>query len=162
VAIPAAVGQEAGLAADFGSFYTSTWPALAGYLLSLTGSEHVADELAQEAFVRCYVRFPLLREPRPYVFRIATNLVKAAWREELSRRPETDAGGVAPELTGNVELLDAVRRLSPPLRDVVLLHYFADLPIDEVARVLRRPLGTVKRRLHDARKRLALDLGDPS
>ena len=161
MAAPVVVG-EASLAADFGSFYAATWPALAGYCLSLTGSEHVADEVAQEAFVRCYVRFPLLREPRPYVFRIATNLVKAAWREELNRRPETDAVGVTPPATGDVELLDAVRRLSAPLRDAVLLHYYADLPIEEVARVLRRPLGTVKRRLHDARKRLALDLGDPA
>jgi DNA-directed RNA polymerase specialized sigma24 family protein len=54
--------------------------------------------------------------------------------------------------------LDAVRRLSPPLRDVVLLHYYADLPIDEVARVLRRPVGTVKRRLFDARVALAAAL----
>jgi RNA polymerase sigma-70 factor (ECF subfamily) len=41
----------------------------------------------------------------------------------------------------------------------VLLHYWADLPVAEVARLVRRPQGTVKRRLHEARAQLAVTLG---
>jgi RNA polymerase sigma-70 factor (ECF subfamily) len=37
------------------------------------------------------------------------------------------------------------------LREVVLLHYYADLPVAEVAAAIHRPVGTVKRRLHEAR-----------
>jgi RNA polymerase sigma-70 factor (ECF subfamily) len=37
----------------------------------------------------------------------------------------------------------------------VLLHYYADLPVEEVARLIHRPVGTVKRRLHEARRVLA-------
>jgi len=49
---------------------------------------------------------------------------------------------------------DLVERLPAKLRPAVLLHYFADLPIDEVAHVLHRPTGTVKRHLHEARQLL--------
>jgi RNA polymerase sigma-70 factor (ECF subfamily) len=56
--------------------------------------------------------------------------------------------------------LDAVERLPAHLRSVVLLHYYADLPVEDVARALRRPLGTVKRRLLDARKVLSATLRD--
>ncbi len=51
-----------------------------------------------------------------------------------------------------------MERLPGHLRDVVLLHYYADLPVEEVARALRRPVGTVKRRLSDARGILAVTL----
>lgn len=52
---------------------------------------------------------------------------------------------VAPQSVSppNTDVLDAVRRLPAPLRDVVLLRYYADLPIAAVASVLRRPHGTI-------------------
>jgi RNA polymerase sigma-70 factor (ECF subfamily) len=55
-----------------------------------------------------------------------------------------------------------VGRLPDRLRDVVLLHYYADLPVGEVATAVRRPPGTVKRQLSEARAVLAQDLEDPS
>jgi RNA polymerase sigma factor (sigma-70 family) len=149
-----AAGPEA-----FARFYTDVFGDLAGYGWSLTGDAHTGDELAQEALTRVYARWALLRDPRPYAYRTVTNLARDRWRSaarETSGLSELiDTRSVpAPDAT----TLDAVRRLSPPLRDVVLLHYYADLPIDEVARVLRRPVGTVKRRLFDARAALAAAL----
>ena len=52
-------------------------------------------------------------------------------------------------------LQDLVQRLPVRLREVVLLHYYADLPIEQVAAAVHRPVGTVKRRLHEARAALA-------
>jgi RNA polymerase sigma-70 factor (ECF subfamily) len=52
--------------------------------------------------------------------------------------------------------------LPAPLREAVLLHYLCDLPLTDVARAIRRPLGTVKRRLHEARQLLAQTLGELS
>jgi RNA polymerase sigma-70 factor (ECF subfamily) len=49
-----------------------------------------------------------------------------------------------------------VDSLPERLRIPVLLHYYADLPIKEVARVMHRPLGSVKSRLNEARCRLAV------
>jgi len=59
------------------------------------------------------------------------------------------------------DLGDAVRRLPAREREVVVLHYVADLPVAEVARRLGVAPGTVKRALHDARRRLAADLAPP-
>jgi RNA polymerase sigma factor (sigma-70 family) len=55
---------------------------------------------------------------------------------------------------------DAVQELPDRLRVVVLLHYFADLPVATVARQLEKSEGTVKRDLFDARQRLSAILGE--
>jgi RNA polymerase sigma-70 factor (ECF subfamily) len=147
---------------SFAAFYEQTWPDLAGYCQALTGVAELADEIAQDAMARTFVRFPLIREPRPYAYRVATNLVRDQWRRDRrhSLVPSlTDLDRPAPAGT-DADLLDAVRRLPRPLREVVLLHYYADLRVEDVAFALHRPVGTVKRRLHEARARLALDLED--
>jgi RNA polymerase sigma-70 factor (ECF subfamily) len=151
--------RVSGVGTDFASFYTDVFGDLAGYAWSLTGDAHTGDELAQEALTRVYARWGLLRDPRPYAYRTVTNLARDHWRASARetrglRRLVDDRPVEGPDTT----TLDAVRRLSPALRDAVLLHYYADLPIEEVARVLRRPLGTVKRRLFDARAALATAL----
>lgn len=140
----------------FEAFFDAVWPDLVAFCTQATGSAHLGEELCQEAMTRVYVRYPLLREPRPYAFKVAANLVHRSWRE-TTRRPLEEPGSAAAE--SDVVTLDAVRRLPAPLRDVVLLHYWADLPVAEVARLVRRPQGTVKRRLHEARAQLAVTLG---
>ncbi len=152
----AAYGGMTRVSPDFAEFYRDTFSDLAGYGWSLTRDPHVGDELAQEALTRVYARWGLMREPRPYAYRIVTNLARDRWKAEARERASW------PDLTGETSVagpddttLDAVRRLSPALREAVLLHYYADLPVEEVARVLRRPVGTVKRRLFDARAALA-------
>lgn len=147
-------------AGDFGAFYRATWPDVVGFCAAMVGSEAMGEELAQEAFVRLCARYRLTREPRPYVFRIARNLAtqhrRHAARVLLTDRPMPEDRSVGPD--GGV--LDAVRRLPERLSVVVLLHYYADLPVDEVARSLRRPVGSVKRQLNEARTLLATHLGD--
>ncbi len=145
----------------FAEFYEQNWPDLSSYCRSFYGLAYAADDVAQEAFTRVYARYPLLREPRPYLFRTARNLLTEAARAR--RRDAALLASVAPPPVlppADAGVLDAVHRLPAPLRDVVLLHYYADLPVEEVARALRRPAGTVKRRLHEARQRLAADLGE--
>jgi RNA polymerase sigma-70 factor (ECF subfamily) len=154
-----AVWEGTRVSADFAEFYRSTFGDLAGYGWSLTRDPHVGDELAQEALTRVYARWPFSRDARPYAYRIVTNLARDRWRAQQRERnalPDLVAqeSVTAPDDT----TLDAVRRLAAPLREVVLLHYYADLPVEEVARVVRRPAGTVKRRLFDARAALAVAL----
>lgn len=147
------------MAGDFAAFYTETYGELAGYGWSLTRDPHLGDELAQEAMTRVYARWTVMREPRPYAYRVVTNLVRDRWRAEVRERGALDTLAAQPDVAGpDTSTLDAVRRLTPALREAVLLHYYADLPVDEVARVLRRPVGTVKRRLFDARAALAVAL----
>jgi RNA polymerase sigma-70 factor (ECF subfamily) len=145
---------------DFRRFYAAEFPAVAGYCLALTGDPALADELAQEALTQVYVRWSRLRTPRGYAFRVAANLARDHWRRrnrELATWADLAAHAV-PEPAADGAVWDAVRRLTPALRDAVLLHYLYDLPIADVATALRRPVGTVKRRLHEGRAALAAAL----
>ncbi|MBR3085333.1 MAG: RNA polymerase sigma factor [Kiritimatiellae bacterium] len=56
-------------------------------------------------------------------------------------------------------LREAVAKLPPDQRELVVLHYFMDIPIGRIAKILTTPEGTVKRRLHYARKALGAKLG---
>lgn len=146
---------------EFRVFFATEFPRLAGYCLRLLGDEQLARDTAQEALVRVWSRWVGVRDPRAYVYLVATNLVRAEWRDRARR---VDAWHqVAHATTGayadpDPALRDVVERLPDRLRVPVLLHYYADLPITEVARLIRRPVGSVKQRLHEARQRLALVL----
>lgn len=146
---------------DFEDFYREHWSDVAGFSAALAGSALLGDDMAQEAFARLYPRWRLVREPRPYVFRIAANLARRHNRRaarEVLIEVTPDAGTIPAGVDPG--LMDAVNRLPERLRVVVLLHYYADLPIDQVATCLRRPVGSIKRQLHEARSTLAQAMGD--
>jgi RNA polymerase sigma-70 factor (ECF subfamily) len=64
------------------------------------------------------------------------------------------------EVGPDLGLRQLVEALPDRLRAVVLLYYYADQPVHQVAELLGRPAGTVKSDLFDARARLAAALGD--
>lgn len=73
--------------------------------------------------------------------------------------PETPDPGV-PDDHGLVEVLEALRRLSPGQRAAVFLHYRADLPVAEVARMMGTSSAVVRVQLMRGRRRLRELLGD--
>ena len=152
--------------AEFAAFYRDTAGSLGGYVYRLVGDAEVAADVVQEAFVRLLTRWVTIRSPRPYLYHVATNLARDVWSERqraersmlsiLGGRPRTAIDAV------DLSVYDAVSRLPQRYREIVLLHYYADLPIEDVARTTRRPVGTVKRMLMEARERLARSLGGAS
>ena len=146
---------------EFREFFAAEFPRLAGYCLRLLGDEQLARDTAQEALVRVWSRWVGVRDPRAYVYLVATNLVRGEWRDRARRADAWKrAAHDAPVTYADADpgLRDVVERLPDRLRVPVLLHYYADLPVAEVARLLRRPVGSVKQRLHEARRRLAAEL----
>ena len=151
-------------AAAFDELYQREYANIAGYCYLLVRDEELARDLTQEAFARLLARWVAVREPRPFLFHVVTNLARDVWRKDkrsrevmtvLASRPELDA---APTHDGGVR--DAVARLPQPHRSVVELYYYADLPVADVAAAVRRPPGTIKRLLSEARALLAEALGD--
>lgn len=130
---------------------------LAGWAAAALGSESAGHDVASEAFTRLFARLLSVRTPRAFLYAVAANLIRDQWRRETRER------GVTAALSGEAyyrpgpdhSVRDLVDRLPERLRLPVLLHYYADLPVAEVAAVLRKPTGTVKRALSDARAALA-------
>jgi RNA polymerase sigma-70 factor (ECF subfamily) len=149
---------------EFSDFYAAHYSQLASYCWSLLRDRELAHDLAQESFARMVARWRRIDDPRSYLYRIATNLVRRAWRARASDRAMIDAVAAASpdQHPGpDADLLGvkaAVEGLPRRLRDVVLLHYYADLSVDAVARAVGRPTGTVKRQLSEARALLATQL----
>ena len=157
-ALPSLPGVSVAAQQDFAALYAAEFPKLAGYLTSLTGDPEVAREATQEAFTRLFARWRKVQEPRGFVYVVGTNLCKHHWRQGGRERSAVTSLGIT-TLHGrpapDTSLRDLVERLPGHLREAVLLHYYADLPVAEVATALRRPVGTIKRRLHEARALLS-------
>jgi len=122
------------------------------------GRSDIADEVTAEAFARAMARRHELRDPLRWIYRTAFRLAIDEIRREQRTHGEVPEGiSDAPADTG--EVLNALRRLSPNQRAAVVLRYEADLPVEEVARLMGVRPATVRVHLHRARGRLRKLLG---
>ena len=142
--------------------------AVRRFLRRLTGRDDVADDLAQDTFVRLlrYVdrydeRYPM----RTWLLTIARRLTINRARHESRSMPSDDltrvqSGGPDPsepvqrddEQTLLRQQLDAaIEKLSPPQREAVVLFHQQQLSVQDVAAVMQLPVGTVKSHLHRGR-----------
>jgi RNA polymerase sigma factor (sigma-70 family) len=128
--------------------------------------KQAAEDVAQDTFIRAY-NAALRTDPgefvRSWLYRIAVN---TALNELRRRKRETAAvtriGGEAgydPTDASDTQAVvaEAIDRLPDRLRVAVICRYFLDLTEIEMAQVLRVRPGTVKSRLHEARRQLAGD-----
>jgi RNA polymerase sigma-70 factor (ECF subfamily) len=129
-----------------------------------------ARDVVQDTLVRAWRNLPTLRDPERFEGWVRRLLVRACVDElrrmrrhvveieltELHQPPVADA---ATAVADRDALRRAFRRLDPEQRSLVVLHYYLDLPLAEVADALDMPVGTAKSRLFRARTalRAALD-----
>jgi RNA polymerase sigma-70 factor, ECF subfamily len=138
-----------------------------GLLLRLTGNHSVADDLAQEVFLRAYrglVGFEGRSRFSTWIYRIAYNvfLNHRARSKELAALPQGfESHAAAPETELSPSRLDlrhdlaaAIAELPERYRVVVTLYYLEEVSYPEIAEVLDLPLGTVKTHLHRAKRML--------
>ena len=129
-------------------------------LLTL-GSEAAAVDAVDEAVYKGYLSYRKLRQPQyleTWLVRILVNVC----RDELRRRKRELAVEALPETAQEefdaLPLKEAIRRLPPALRDVIILRYFTGLTLEETAQALELPRGTVSTRQRKALALLKLDL----
>lgn len=139
-------------------------PALVGYAYLLTGDLHSAQDVVQEALVRTFVRRRAgagVDSLESYVRRTVLNVYRDLYRRRRTwrgvRHLVAEPSWYAPPDAAAVDHLDlhaGLGRLSPRERACVVLRYYEDLSVAEVADWLGISTGAVKRYLADARARL--------
>jgi RNA polymerase sigma-70 factor (sigma-E family) len=132
----------------------------------ITGDREEAVDLAQEAFARAYERWrSVSRMDRPggWLQRVVANLA-ISWRRQRRFRADVGAGEVdavvADEEASDLDLLEALRALTPGQRAAIVLRYYADQPVEEVARALGKRPGTVRALTSQGLARLREFMGD--
>jgi RNA polymerase sigma-70 factor, ECF subfamily len=143
---------------DYASLWREVGPQLWRAILVYSGGRReIADDAVGEAFARAIESDGTIRRPFPWLYRTAFRIAAAELRREAPSIQPTDVHLDDPA-TG--DLLRALRRLSPSQRAAVFLHYQADLPVREVARLMGTSSAAVKVHLHRGRNRLRHLLGD--
>lgn len=153
----------------FTRLFERHWEALFRFCQSRAGSagEDIAAETFRVAFDRRRRYDGRYTDARPWLFGIATNLLRdhfrSARREErkLARSATLDMPGHSDAELNELErqllgpqLSEALQGLPAADRDALLLLAWADLDYEQIAQALDVPLGTVRSRIHRARQRV--------
>ena len=144
-----------------------------GTAYHMTGSPALAEELAQEAFLAAWQGMRGFRQGKPFkpwLMRILVNTVLAERRKRSVQTTPIEGAGVAGDADNPAAMVEAqverqrlqqaINGLTPEHRQVVVLRYYAELTVPEVARASGVNEGTVKSRLHRAHRALRQRLAD--
>ena len=149
------------------TLYDASYRRLVVQIYAICGNLAEAEDAVQDAFVtalRKKSQLARVNNPEAWVRTVALNSVRHGWRHaSVVRRYQAKVPGpqgpveVGPE---HVAIVTALEEVDADQREVVVLHYLADLPVADIAAQLGVPEGTVKSRLSRARDRLAGLLDD--
>nr|WP_262700610.1 sigma-70 family RNA polymerase sigma factor [Streptomyces sp. NEAU-383] len=154
------------------TLYDEQAGALYGYVVRLLGGDrHGAEDVVQETLLRCWRTQDLDvgRPLRPWLFRVARNLVIDDYRSRMARPQEVRAGTwlddalMGPDdvdrLLSSLLLKEAFQQLSAKHREVLYETYYSGRSTRETGQLLGIPPGTVKSRTHHAVRALRLAMG---
>lgn len=155
-AIPAAQPES------FDTFYRRVRPEVVRTLVMAVGSESIGREAADEALTRAFERWTEVSgygNPEGWVYRVGLNWARSGFRRRrdvpTDRPPDRPHRDPIP----HPELEPALLRLPLRQRAVVVLRYYNDWSLDDIARALGIPIGTVKSRLNRALTSLERQVG---
>ena len=139
------------------------------YVFELAHDEQASRDIVQETFIAAVKHIGGLRDDGKFgswLFGIAHQKVIQLWRkrggkeilfDEIPESPdefENSPDDLLVRREQEKEFMDLLNQLPPPQRSVLLLHFVEDFSLEEIARITETPPGTVKSRLHYAKKSL--------
>ena len=139
--------------------YREHGPRLWRSITAFAGDPDVASDAVAEAFAQALRRGAELRDPLAWIWRVAYRLAagelqrRGSLRSELPEIPETAD-------TRGFEMVEVLRDLPANQRAALILHYYADLPVSEVAALMGVAAATVRVHLHRGRRGLVKILED--
>ena len=139
-------------------------PRLRAYLHEMLSESHHVDDVAQDVWMDVVRDLPNLVDPRAFLawlYRIAHNRAARMMRRRhpmASLEDVEGAEGIEEETELTAEDAEAVHaglaQLSEPHREVLLLRFLEDMSYEEISAVLDCPVGTVRSRIHNAKRAL--------
>ena len=143
------------------------------YLVS--GRKGIAEDVVQEAFIQCFLGVKNLKRPEKFNCWFYSILTRNTWKMVLKNKntvsiEEAYENGsistnenIVEETFEKMETYDTIQKsldkLSLHMKTTVVLHYYNDMSISDIAKILGCFEGTVKSRLHNARKLIKKDIG---
>lgn len=139
------------------------------YVFELVHDEQASLDIVQEAFVNALRHIVGLREDNKFggwLFGIAHQKCVQRWRKQTREESALEEFGAAPDefeaapddlliqQEQEAAFMSLLNELPPPQRAVLLLHFVEDFSIDQISEITGTAPGTVKSRLHYARKAL--------
>jgi len=145
--------------ADYEWVFRAAFPRVHRTVTLVLRDRDRAEEITQEAFLKLlqnWRKVSCYEQPEAWVRRVAIRMAVREVARESSRRSREQAAR-RPQSPAEPDpgLADALAALAPRQRAAVVLHYYEDLPVLEIARVLNVSESTVKQHLHRARARMA-------
>ena len=146
-------------------FIATDYPRVVAAVTHITGAREAAEDAVQDAMVALLRRTDSqpLESATAWLCVVASNQARDQHRRRGAEGRATERLGLPPEEalehdTMSVDVQRAVAQLSDRQREIVVLHYYLDRPVAEIAAALDVSEGTVKTQLHRARKALAVTL----
>jgi RNA polymerase sigma-70 factor (ECF subfamily) len=127
---------------------------------------HAAEDAVQDGLLRAWKRLPTLRDASRFDAWVRRIVMHAAIDAARRRRPTLELGGeiedagTAGDLEARSVIGDGFGQLPPAHRAVLVLRYYLDLTVPEIAATLEIPEGTAKSRLHHATRGLRAALAE--
>lgn len=129
-------------------------------LYAFAGDEDLASDAVAEAFAQALRRGPAIRDVRSWVWRSAFRLARGDLQRVSNIRRGPLPEGAFHDAHPDEQLLVALQGLTPQQRAVIVLHYYADCPVREIARRTGINSLAVRAHLSRGRKHLRVLLGD--
>ncbi|WP_371781161.1 SigE family RNA polymerase sigma factor [Streptosporangium subroseum] len=152
---------------DFTEYVAQRHERLRRTAYLLTRDWAIAEDLVQTALAKAWIAWRRIDgNPDPYVYRIIANTHASWWRRRWRGEVPTEilpdraiTGDFTSDVGDRDTLWTAVGALSGRQRAVIVLHYFEEMPLAQVAEVLGCSVGAVKSQLGRALTRLRVDQG---
>lgn len=157
---PAEQPSSASLDIGFETAYRQEHPRLVRLAHLITGSNGVAEEVVHDAFISAYRRWGQIDDPAGYLYRSVVNRSRSLLRRrrlEWKHRISHPQPALPPELDG---VWEALKRLPVRRRTALVLRYYADLTVSEIASYMGARPGTVRSLIHRGHESLRQELGD--
>ncbi len=153
---------------DFEAFFEDHYAGVLRSVALAINDPGRAEDVTQEAFARAFRKWRTVSQmerPVGWVYVVALNTERSRWRRERREQREDDettevtvTADPAGPVVATVVLRDALTRLTPRQRAAVVLRFLADLSVADIADVMGCAEGTVKATLHQALRKLRVEL----